>query len=157
MAEEAFGKSQITLKDIGLDKAEVQAIVLKDKKPHTVALAVGIASRAIPGSKTMPDGKLSNWVVLHGSFRLTNTVTGLTRNGCKLILPDVASNQIAALITPDAAAVEFAVEIVADYQKDAATSYVWGARSIMKGAKDPLAAILERIPQEKRPKLLAEK
>lgn len=154
MAEEAFGKSQITLKDVGLDKAEVQAIVLKDKKPHTVALAIGIASRAIPGSKTMPDGKQSNWVVLHGSFRLTNTVTGLTRDGCKLILPDVASNQIAALITHDAA-VEFAIEIVADYQKDAATSYVWGARSIMKGAKDPLAAILERIPQEKRPKLLS--
>ena len=114
----------------------------KQKPDATVGVAVPLL-RVIGQCTAIVPGESDNgpYVKLKGMFKATNLITGeILDNIATAILPNMVGDSVAAGIMSGAKAVDFAVEIDVNYDEDAATMYVFSARSLL--AAEPAAPLL---------------
>lgn len=148
----AIASKKLSLKSLGLTKDVILETVMNDKsKPQPIAVFYGQMSKFKEGSFTDPQGEVREYKGLRGMFKGQNVVTGDKGAAAICYLPDVALDLIEGQYE-DGDKIEFAVQIYAQYDKDAATAYTFGAEFLTEVASEPLNA-LEMLIADKVPAL----
>lgn len=164
--EEVAGLTKITVADIGLDKPVLVKVAEKAKGKETaICRIVGQAVNMKPGTTDKGD-----YVRFVGLFAARNYLTpGVDYRSGNLILPNVASGMLEGLLgaamaelkggeedkeKASGAAVVFGFEMTVKGDPTAATGYVFGVRTLIKG-KDPLEKMLAELPPIPELKLLS--
>jgi hypothetical protein len=161
---EIAGLTKITVSDIGLDKPVLVKLCEQQKGKETpICRIVGQAVNMKAGTTDKGD-----YVRFVGLFQATNYLTPeIDYRSGNLILPNVASGMLEGLLgsakaeivadekgeSASGAAVVFGFEITVKGDPTAATGYVFGVRSLIKG-KDPLEKLLAELPAIPQVKLL---
>lgn len=160
--EQLAGLSKITVNSIGLEKPVLVKICEQQKGKETpVCRIVGQATDMKAGSTEKGD-----YTRFVGLFQATNYLNPeIDYRSGNLILPNVAAGMLEGMLGSaraefqdsgkegGGAAVVFGFEIIVKGDPTAATGYVFGVRSLIKG-KDPLAKLLAELPPVPALKLL---
>lgn len=128
-------------------KTDVVELVLKDKtKDHPLFVVGGIVTGTKRGeAKIEGETDKRPWVALTGRFKAINTRGDVFQSSvCFLPLYLVESVEAALAIEGDGKElVEIKYGIFAKFDQDSATSYVYGAQSLMQvDAEDPLEKLV---------------
>lgn len=117
---------KITLKTIGA-QPDFEKLMKAEGKKMSLAHIFGVITRSKPGQSD-----LGAFVKFLGQFKAVNTATGEIFESAAIILPRFLEEQLyGALPAEGAGNVEFAIELSAKYDKDAATKYVYEARNLL--------------------------
>ena len=124
------------------EKVDIEKLIAAEGKRLFVGDVYGIANRFKPGASD-----LGPYVKFLGSFRATGA-DGEVYESNVLILPKFLEEQLHAVMSSEgeAGGVEFAFRLTVKYDKDAATKYVYEAKSLLPAKEaDALAQLAERV------------
>jgi hypothetical protein len=142
---------KITLKGIGA-QADIEKLMSADGRRMKLAHVYGVATRAKPGqTDTGP------YVKFLGQFRAVNLATKEVFESSAIILPRFIEEGLFAALPDGGGNVEFAVEISAKFDKDAATKYVYESKSLLPTQENAQLAQLETRVKEAAKALVAPK
>lgn len=152
---------KITVSECGFGKSEILAAVMKAKPADkTTGLSVGlleikgIAVSGKVGSKVLPDGKTSEWLVFNGEFQATNLITGEVYNSGSCILPGALPQALFGAMRADDGGFKtgiFAVIIGAHFDEKAITSYVFDTSTILAPkASSAMEALNAQVAEAKQ-------
>lgn len=167
---------KITLSDCGIDmkaalltaimpaavtgKDDKGNVTMADTGPGVPLLRImGVVNGAKPGTRTMPDGKVSEWLTFKGQFEATNLLTGEVYQSGTCIMPGALPDLLFGAIKgadDDFKTAQFAVEIGAHYDKSAITSYVYDTKTLLEPKEsDAMAALKALIAPATAPAIAA--
>lgn len=129
------------------DIVKIKAAFDAGGKALPIMEVYGIASDTKEGTTTAPDGKVSAWTKLLGSFLARNLETGDTVRSGVCIMPGAANDLVSgALKNPDTNGVEFGFRILAQYDESAATNYVYKVEALHQiRENDPLEMLAKKL------------
>lgn len=142
---------KLTLKVIMGGNPDVEKLLAVPGKRIALCNIYGVATRAKPGQSD-----LGPYVAFLGQFRGTNLDTGEIFESSKMILPKFVEEQLFAALPEGGGNVEFAMQFSAKYDKDAASKYIYEAKSLLPTQENAQLAALESKVKEAA-KLLADK
>lgn len=136
--------ANISVGKLGFNKADLQELVLTDKKKdHVLFHVVGQAVSAEP--KTSDKYENNDYVQFKGSFEAVIEKTKEAVRSGKLILPSIIENEIAAVIAQGGIA-QIALTITVKFSEKAGTSYAFGCTTYGESENDPMEALKQLIP-----------
>lgn len=135
---------KITLGTIGA-QPDFEELMKAEGKKMKLAHIFGVVTRAKPGSSDF-----GPFVAFLGTFRAVNLTSKEQFESAKCILPQFLEEQLFGALPADGAGanVEFALEISAKYDKDAATKYVYEAKSLLPTVENAQMVALENRVKE---------
>lgn len=139
MANKANQVRKITIKEVFGDRAAVRACAEKAKgKVANLFSIVGVVDGVKPGSTDKGE-----YLRLIGTFEATNLESGEVFQSGAAILPNFLSEGVgAALMRPNASAVQFAIVIGAKTDEKSVTGYVYTGENLMPPSEhSPLVAL----------------
>lgn len=107
---------------------------------------------------TTGSGDYGPWVAFRGLAEATNLITGETVASTKVFLPEVISDEMAAILqdADDGTSIQFSYDIIANIDHELPTLYQYSIDShFQSGGNDPLALIREKEPELPRLQLAA--
>lgn len=147
---------KITARSVFGSKADILRLVMSDEaKEFTIYRIVGVCtgSRKGGGDEDIerneqkpgqaPRVNYGPWEAMLGAFQATNAATGEVFRSGICFLPQFAADIVLGQLTGDVENVAFAYDITVKYDEASATSYVYGATSLMKVAEDDRLNALE--------------
>lgn len=156
MANEPIGQElgrKLSVQSFGFDKGRILELIMSDKgRDHFLMRAVGTVTdtKAFKSRKLNERGEALEGFGLIGQFECTGP-DGEVKTGNPLYLPSYVADAIAgALDAADGDAnVDIALDVYVRFDADAATSYVFVVRSLIKAdttAVDRVKAQLSNVP-----------
>lgn len=140
MATEVSTPRKLTLKTIGA-QPDFEKLLKADGKRMKLAHIYGVATKAKPGTSD-----LGAYVKFLGQFRAVNLATKEVFESSAAILPKFLEEQLFGMLPEGGGNVEFAIELSAKYDKDAATKYVYEAKSLLPAKENAqLADLTARV------------
>lgn len=125
MGKEVNTPRKITLKTIGVTP-DFEELMKAEGKKMKLAHIFGVATKAKPGQSD-----LGPYVKFLGQFRAVNLATKDEYESSAIILPRFLEEQLFGMLPEGGGNVEFAFELSARFDKDAATKYVYDARNLL--------------------------
>ncbi len=158
MAEQTIGKEvgrKLSVKEMGFDKPTIQKLCIGDQETkHFLARFVGVVTGLKP-YKTKAEGDRESEVKfgLMGQFEGTN-IDGETREGSVLYLPGYVNDAIVSAFSADESisAINVAYDVYAQYDEDAATSYIFTVNDLLNTGNESVAAVKDVIKALPLPK-----
>lgn len=136
-------KKKLSMREVGLDKATIQQLVLNDKENEiVVARFIGRAVGFDTG-----EGDNGPWVRFKGEFKVTNFINKTEYIGPKMHVPDPAETMIVSMLAQEGVtSAQFGFDISARYSESSATSYEYEATPLIQPASDPFEALEASLP-----------
>jgi hypothetical protein len=138
-------EKKITVKTVLGGKPDIKKIIAAHEAGGGALRLIevyGIANDIKEGETVAPDGKVSGWIKLLGTFMAKNLETGEMIRSGQCIMPGAANDLVSGVLKGgDVRGVEFGFRISALYDDSAATHYVYKV--------EQLHAVKENDPLEK--------
>lgn len=133
---------KLSVKELGWSKAAIQKAVLNDQNAEVfLARFVGLAT----GTKEFRNQEGEVGFGLIGNFEGTSA-DGEQKAGTVLYLPGYVQDQIVSVLhSNEDVGVQIGVDVYAHYEEDAATSYVFTARNLIKIENPALEAVKAQV------------
>ena len=147
MAGKATQVRKITIKEVFGDKNAVKALAEKAKgKVAGLFNVIGVVDGVKPGSTDKGD-----YIRLIGTFEATNLETGEVFQSGAAILPNFLSDGIgAAMMKPNASAVQFALTVGAKTDEKSVTGYVYTGENLLPPSEhSPLVMLKSELEKQK--------
>lgn len=135
---------KLSIGELGYDKGTIQGIVLANKdEPHFLARFIGYANGVRPYmAKADGDRPARTEFGLLGQFKGTGA-NGVTKESATLYIPKYLVDPVVAELSNDPeAVVEITIDLYAEYDDKAATSYIFTARGL-RARENPVMTALE--------------
>lgn len=147
MEKNATRIPMISTKRIGIEKAAIQELVLKNKKSEVELFhVVGTATKCVV--KTSEQYEKES-IEFQGSFMAVNALTGEQFRSGKLYIPTILETELAAEVV-GSGHVEIALTITAIYNEKSGTSYALNGKSHVKEDTAGFDKLLALIPAVKK-------
>lgn len=142
---------RISTRSVFGSKEDIQRLVLSDeKKNHPLYRLYGYATGYVTGPskfKNADGSDQADWVCIAGDFEAVN-MDGEVFNAALCFLPNYITGPIANALkeNSDIQQIEIAYDIVAQYDKNSATSYIYLAQAVRRpGEVSQLESLREKI------------